>query len=1143
MAAFQFSPRRDDISQVEASFVSVFVLLYHFSLFGFILLAAYVLENHPPYPPQQRGSFDPDYLVFLVLLLIVYAYTSIQRNDGRSEQQNLAKMEQEDAKMAQDEKGIVQNNHKSNTLSVLHLHERKNDKNRKHIHSFQEEKSSDQIDWSGQESTTSRRSGRASQSSGDRGSLRSNTSGSSHGSIEDVELKGEKHGILHILDEESISPQSVSDSTLLSTGAGSHISEEQELRNVHLDNASRQSSRSGTSSRHNESRRRQSKGARSEFELLNTHQSLEWKGLLSACFLLYQLTDAESFPSEVNLYYNASRAGASCFVFLTGFGHAMYFYTRNNFRFTRILKVLFRLNMTCFFLCLTMGRPYIYYYVCPLHSVAFLMTYGGLRINVALNYTKFGLRIKVLCLAGVIFLVWDFPLGFFELFFNPIFSRGPASPGLPNGPLWEWYYHSSLHHWAAFVGIIYAINYPITNMLLDKTESQSNRHEVLAKTTIASALAGAMFMWISGPFTTNKLDFDLTHAYFSFLPILTYVYFRNMTQYLREHHMAFLKTLGTFSLEIFLFHNHFFLSDDGNAMVVLLPGYPKCNILVTGMLLLFAAQVVHKLTFVLSGMLLPSENDTRCVRSIGILAGCTVSYYGLAYALQAMNILNVATVGIAIILLGVLVYQTIMDLTWQEYRNVGRQLVQLSKEPDAESSVAKATPLLIGFVILLVMGFSWQIMSIQGAFGGPSPLPGSCEAYANDGAWTPVSSCNEYQRGFDTRNFHVGASYRVCSDFSALHWGWRKTKSNTRCNFRSRSSVALQKQLNGRTIVFVGDLMVRNLFHALCRALGDASAGQFDISVADHGDIAKRIGHARIEYKWAPLAFDQVSKLKDARTKGASKGQVDLLIAGGGTLDRLHVWATDEDQESQKVAVQKLTKELEFATSPTIWCTPTTVNTPALGNEEKRTQMNELAIQAVRTMYADLDVESSANFVLDGPSYSRGRVSESFDGLNYPHDIYDAGIQIVINSFDWLLPVDDEHGHDEAFDPQSPGSMANPFLGLMMICFSMIGLFFFDGYFGFSFLASLFVRKKRIKRHSHESHTTAVMPNDLYEEAFIPYHQKLKLPLPKGSSKLQAANKKPHEEPCQSVFENDILSLLDNELYLGGGRRSILRRK
>jgi hypothetical protein len=335
--------------------------------------------------------------------------------------------------------------------------------------------------------------------------------------------------------------------------------------------------------------------------------------------------------------------------------------------------------------------------------------------------------------------------------------------------------------------------------------------------------------------------------------------------------------------------------------------------------------------------------------------------------------------------------------------------------------------------------------------------------------------------------------------------------------------------------------------------LGDTSAGKYDATVADHADISKGIGNIRIEYKWAPLAFDQVSKMKDMRTKGNNgQKQPDLVVIGGGALDRLHVWATDEDQESHKVAVQKLSKELEFASAPTVWCTPTTVNTPALGNDEKRNQMNEMAISEIRKMYAELDVEESADFVLDGPGYTRGRVAESYDGILYPRNVYDAGIQIVANALDWLLPAADT---EELFiDPPSPGSLSNPFLGLMMACFGMIGLFFFDGYLGFSYLSSLFVRKSEgRKRQQHQypqaSIIAIVMPNDLYDEAFVPYHQRLKLPSHQaragggGVFASQGRQKKSDENTHQRVMQDsDILSLLDSDSLLGGGPSSRSRR-
>lgn len=1133
IAAINFSPhRKDTIVPVENSFVSVFVLLYHLTQLGLVLFLTYIVQHHPPFPHEDRASFDPDYLVFLLLLLITFSFTTVQRNDGRKQQL-----------LKQNSRASGASTHQNYNNGDAYSTDDGASTLASGLPSIATRRS--------YRSTQSHRSGRSSRSGGSSGAGGGSTGGSSNGSVEEIDFQEGSKGsaFLDTLEEESAPSRSrKAESSRGSSGRrGSRGGDSggggggEGLEDIHLAEEgskteslmSREVSLKSGGSQSRMSTRSTVNAA--SLDILNVHQSLEWRGLLSAAFLFYRLTDAESYHNEVNLFFNASQVGASCFVFLTGFGHAMYFYTRNNYRWGRVLRVIFRMNVAAFFLCATMEQRYIVYWVCPLHSLAFLLTFGVMKAKHVSNYSQYGLRMKLLLLAVTIFLVWDFNLGLFDLFFSPFFSRGPPSESLPNGPLWEWYYHSHMHHWAAFVGSVYAINYPITSLLLDKMETLSYSQITLAKGTIGISLLVALAVWASGPFTTPKFAFESTHAYFAFLPVLCFAYFRNITPYLRQHHLGGLKTIGKFSLEIFLFHHYFFLANHGVSMLVLVPGYPKCNVIVSAMILLLVARTVHNLTTVLCGMILPSDDENKAMRSLIAFAVCALGFYCLAFALDAMDMGGVTVVTIIILIFGVVCYQTIMEMTWVEYKNVGRQLS--TEVQEEETTVAKASPPVIGMMVVLVLGITWHILSMAGATGGDIPLPRTCTEYANEGIWAPVSSCSEFQRGLDSRELSVDGYYRGCESGATMIWGWRQTRPNLKCKFHSRSTNEMQKKLAHRKIVFIGDLTVRSLYHALCRTLGDKTAGKYDATVADHADVSKGIGNIRLDYKWAPLAFDQVSKLKDIRTKGnAGQKQPDLVVMGGGALDRLHVWATDEDQESHKVAVQKLAKELEFATAPTVWCTPTTVNTPALGNDEKRNQMNEMAISEVRKMYAEMEVEESADFVLDGPSYTRGRVAESYDGFLYPGAVYDAGIQVIANACDWLLPVADNE--DDMFEPPPTGTLSNPFLGLMMACFSMIGLFFFDGYFGFSYLSSLFVRRSDGRRRQQSmSILSAVMPNDLYDEAFIPYHQRLKLPTHSSRSGMLGKGgpgKKTDDHLPQTVMrDRDILSLLDNDSLLG----------
>jgi hypothetical protein len=186
-----------------------------------------------------------------------------------------------------------------------------------------------------------------------------------------------------------------------------------------------------------------------------------------------------------------------------------------------------------------------------------------------------------------------------------------------------------MHHWISFVGIVYAINYPITSLLLNKMESLPNRLLALAKCTVGGSLLIALAFWTSGPFATPKFAFDSTHSYFAFLPVLSFVYFRNVTPFLRQHHLTFMKTMGTFSLETYLFHHYIFLADDGVSTLILLPGYPKCNILFCLSLLLLVSRTVHNLTSILCGMMFPPDDDNKCTRSLIAVSVCGIGFYSL----------------------------------------------------------------------------------------------------------------------------------------------------------------------------------------------------------------------------------------------------------------------------------------------------------------------------------------------------------------------------------------------------------------------------------------------------------------------------------------------------------------------------------
>ena len=116
-------------------------------------------------------------------------------------------------------------------------------------------------------------------------------------------------------------------------------------------------------------------------DILNRDQTEEWKGWMQVMFLLYHYF-------HVNEVYNAIRVMISCYVWMTGFGNVSFFYIRRDFTFVRAFQMIWRINFLVFFLAMTMNNMYILYYICPLHTFYFLVTYITMAIRNNVNHSR-----------------------------------------------------------------------------------------------------------------------------------------------------------------------------------------------------------------------------------------------------------------------------------------------------------------------------------------------------------------------------------------------------------------------------------------------------------------------------------------------------------------------------------------------------------------------------------------------------------------------------------------------------------------------------------------------------------------------------------------------------------------------------------
>lgn len=803
-----------------------------------------------------------------------------------------------------------------------------------------------------------------------------------------------------------------------------------------------------------------------KIEVLNRNQTEEWKGWMQFMFLLYHYCHAEDV-------YNAIRIMITCYVWMTGFGNFSFFYLKADYGTVRVLQMLWRLNFLVLFLCLTQGTTFILYYICLLHTYYFCMVYIIMRIRHKQNYTKWWIRTKLAIAAVYIYIVWDCDLGLFRLIHYPIFGETPMM-GATAGAMWEWYFRSSLDHWSTFLGMVFALNFPITSLFFRKLEAMPIFQHVFAKGLMGATLLAALLFWVTGPFMQGKFDYNQTNAYYAFIPLTAYIYFRNLTPFLRNHSLDLLHQIGKTTLETYLMQHHIWLTSDAKSLLTLIPGWPKVNFLVVSVIYVIVSRRLYQLTLFLRGMVLP-DNRNACLKNLAGMVSIIWTFVILAYILKSHGLLNLVMVGVVSCTCGYLLYSFLLKNTLFTENNNDEQRF----ENRTSNKKAMVTSYAIAVIAVVSCGISWHTMAVTGA-AKIHNLPQSCDKYANQGKWMSLNGCDEGPRGEEYRKYGISPISTCSAQNSVFVWGWEEQKPSSHCRFKQRDVKNLKKHLKYRTIYFAGDSVTRYLYHSFCRQLGIPDAGSYNATGVKHHNLSQEIGDIKIEFIWAGYATEVVEAVNNLTLSNSLEDNLDLVVLGGGAWDKLWKYDTEEDKESLNSALGELKTgitKLKKLKVPVVWLTPTSVNTAALPTEEKRAKISEDEMKKIRDLYKSEYILSSSSFVIDGEAFTSARVSESFDGVHYPHSVYTAGAQILCNAMDWLLPTP-KVGPPKP--PPVPGSMAHPLLGFMILCFAAAGIFLFDGFLGFSYLAALVV--------------PSVAPKRLFYESFSTLHQNMKLP-------------------------------------------------
>ncbi len=382
--------------------------------------------------------------------------------------------------------------------------------------------------------------------------------------------------------------------------------------------------------------------------VLAREQTEEWKGWMQMGFLLYHYYHAVET-------YNMIRVFIAAYVWMTGFGHFSYLWLKQDYSLPRVLRMLWRLNFYCTVVCLALRREYMLYYICGMHTLWFLATWGVMRYDHQRNIRDPAfMKAKLAAFFVACLLLYDLRWAFDLL--GLLFA--PLSPLLAyNGKgLYEWGFRTGLDHYATLAGMLSAYCYPLFEQWIANVERlPAGRAQWAAKAWPTAAVCAAVLAWGYLLLPLDKFTYNSWHPYTSMVPVLGWIYLRNLTPWLRGHYIGIFTAVGKITLETYITQFHGWLKRDARAVIAYIPGYPLLTFILGTAIYLLLAQAVFNATMTLSKHLISDDPAAlkATARRLAILLAA-----GLALATPLTLIQHTLFFWPAIIITSILATQT-----------------------------------------------------------------------------------------------------------------------------------------------------------------------------------------------------------------------------------------------------------------------------------------------------------------------------------------------------------------------------------------------------------------------------------------------------------------------------------------------------
>lgn len=745
-----------------------------------------------------------------------------------------------------------------------------------------------------------------------------------------------------------------------------------------------------------------------DLTLLGREQTEEWKGWMQFIFLLYHYFHAE----EV---YNSVRVMISCYVWMTGFGNFSFFYIKQDFSWLRILQMLWRLNFSVLLLMWTHNNTYILYYICPMHTFYFLMVYATMGLFPSINATKWGIRWKLLALAFVIFIIWDVNGGIFDFLFAWLGTDKVI--GANSGSVWEYYFRTSLDHWSTFLGMIFALNFPLAEQYFVKAKGWP--------LVVAGVLMGCLTIWwLVYCYSLDKLAYNLTHSYFTIIPLTSYIFFRNITPFVRSGVSMSLHDLGKTTLETYLLQHHIWLTSNAKTLWTIIPEHPWINFALATIIFFSVSKELYRLTMSLRGMILPDDKTIAITNSIGTI----IIFFILWIVSQVLYSFNPTSLEIIIACLGLTVISFFLIRRYSP-------AIEHASYQTLSSNFLKFIVAGFFFVLLaqLIQGhptISTELSSSVPKFIGNTP--GCLEAVSN-GHWIS-NPCDDVNAAYCNKN----------------EWIWELPEN---CPIKKFTSAKAQVLLKGKKVTFIGDSVTRSSYHQIISLIEPGYSQNHSYSLKHQDFNFVTSFNTSINFVWSPFIGNASEHFVNFKPNS------NLFVYGASLWDSLY----SHDLEDYKNKFEAINSQLlsfrknNNGSSPIfLWLLPTEILDDRLPSEEKRTHMNEKNIEKYRQIVKQTIAQKGSGFhtVIDPQSASLLRESTSMDGVHYGDEVYSVIGQMIINSYSLQFPnLYSKKSNNQPYKPKVTGSMSFPEYGVGMLILTIIMLFLMDSFLGIGYLS------------------------------------------------------------------------------------------